>query len=161
MSITTLTYGVLPALALGFSILYGIGLVVYRLYISPLARFPGPKLAAATHWYQRYFDLIAKRHGGQFLWEIKRMHEEYGPIVRITPDELHIDDPDYWHEVYCNSTSTRPIDKQEKLRYRFGVPDALFSTPDSENHRRRRQAMANFFSRQRLREANGRLSSIV
>lgn len=161
MITTNITYGVLPAAVLASSILYGLGLVFHRLYLSPLAKFPGPKLAAATHWYQRYYDLVAKRHGGQFLWEIKRMHEKYGPIVRITPDELHIDDPDYWNEVYCNSTSAKPIDKQEKLRYRFGVPDAIFSTPDSENHRQRRQAMAGFFSKQRLRQANDRVGSLV
>jgi hypothetical protein len=54
---------------------------------------------------------VAKRHGGQFLWEIKRMHEKYGPIVRITLDELHVDDLEYWDEVYRNSTSAMSIDK--------------------------------------------------
>lgn len=143
------------------AILYSFGLVVHRLYFSPIAKFPGPKLAAATHWYQKYFDLVAKRHGGQFLWEIKRMHETYGPIVRITPDELHVDDPDFWPEVYCNNSAARPIDKQEKLRYRFGVPDAIFSTPGGEQHRVRRQAMAGFFSRQRLRESQDRVNHLV
>lgn len=140
---------------------YCMGLAFHRLYLSPLAKFPGPKLAAATHWYQRYFDLMALGTGGQFVMEIKRMHERYGPVVRITPDELHIDDPSYWSEIYCNSTTSKPIDKQAKLRHRFGVPDAVFSTPHAEQHRRRRQAMAPFFSKQRLRKANGRVGSLT
>jgi hypothetical protein len=45
--------------------------------------------------------------------DIKRMHEQYGLIVRIAADELHIDDPEYWQGVYCNNSRTRPIDKQE------------------------------------------------
>lgn len=54
---------------------YGVALVVYRLYFSPIAKFPGPKLAAATRWYETYYD-VWKR--GQFTFEIKKMHEKYG-----------------------------------------------------------------------------------
>ncbi|RYP51214.1 hypothetical protein DL768_003420 [Monosporascus sp. mg162] len=71
------------------------------------------------------------------------MHEKYGPIV------------------YCNSTTSKPIDKQANLKHRFGVPDAIFSIPHAEHHRQRRQALAPFFSKQRLREANGRLGSLT
>ncbi|KAF2685008.1 cytochrome protein [Lentithecium fluviatile CBS 122367] len=160
MSFVILRSVVLPAVFL-LAVVYCFSLTIYRMYFSPIAKFPGTKLAAITHWYQKYFDLVAKRHGGQFLWEIKRMHEKYGPVVRITPDELHIDDPEYWYEVYCNNSSTRPIDKQEKLRYRFGVPDAIFSTPDGEQHRSRRQAMAGFFSKQRLRTSQDRVNQLI
>ena len=54
---------------------YGIGLAYYRLYISPLAKFPGPKLAALTLWYEFYYDVILS---GQYTWRIGRMHEKYG-----------------------------------------------------------------------------------
>jgi len=55
--------------------LYGISLAIYRLWLSPLSKFPGPKLAALTLWYEFYFDVIKR---GKFAWEIKRMHEVYG-----------------------------------------------------------------------------------
>ena len=55
--------------------LYGITLVIYRLYLSPLAKYPGPKLTAATLWYEFYFDVVRR---GRFAWEVKRMHDVYG-----------------------------------------------------------------------------------
>ena len=54
---------------------YCVGLVIYRLLFHPLAKFPGPKLAAATDLYEYYFD-VAKQ--GMFIWEIQKMHEKYG-----------------------------------------------------------------------------------
>ena len=57
--------------------LYGIVLVVYRLFFSPLASVPGPKLAAATQYYETYYDLIAGG-GGNFTRQIKKMHDKYG-----------------------------------------------------------------------------------
>lgn len=41
------------------------------------------------------------------------MHEKYSPIMRIAPNELHVDDPDYWNNVYCNSTMASLIDKRQ------------------------------------------------
>ena len=48
---------------------------IYRLYFSPIARFPGPKLAALTFWYEFYYDVIKR---GKYTWEIGKMHEKYG-----------------------------------------------------------------------------------
>lgn len=63
-------------------LLYGISLVVYRLTVHELASFPGRKLAAATKWYEFYFDII-RGFGGQYAWEIDRMHEQYGQFLFV------------------------------------------------------------------------------
>jgi hypothetical protein len=57
-----------------------IGKIVYRLYFSPLARFPGPKLAAATSLYEFYYDFFKK---ATFCYEIERMHQVYGELSHI------------------------------------------------------------------------------
>jgi hypothetical protein len=54
---------------------YAVCLVVYRLVFHPLAKFPGPKLAAATLWYEFYYDVVKR---GQFTFKIKELHDKYG-----------------------------------------------------------------------------------
>ena len=71
-----------PTTIIVFFSLYALYGLVYRLYLSPLAKFPGPKLAGATYWYEFYFDVVKR---GQYVWEIKKMHEKYG----TTPYLLH------------------------------------------------------------------------
>lgn len=50
-------------------------LVVYRLYFSPIAGFPGPRIAAATGWYEFYYQFWLN---GQYIFEIEKMHQKYG-----------------------------------------------------------------------------------
>ncbi len=49
--------------------------VVKRLFLSPIARFPGPKIAGATFWYEFYFDVVKR---GRYFREIEKMHLKYG-----------------------------------------------------------------------------------
>lgn len=60
---------------LGLSTFYILGLVIYRLIFSPIAKFPGPKLAAVSGWYELYYDVV---HKGKYLFEIEKMHDKYG-----------------------------------------------------------------------------------
>ena len=87
-------------------LLYCTLLATYRLYLSPIAHFPGPKLAALSLWYEFYHDVV---RGGQYCFKISELHDQYGtnpfifcsfpgskctgPIIRINPYELHVRDP--------------------------------------------------------------------
>ena len=55
--------------------LYALGLAIYYLYFSELAGFPGPKIAAASEWYEFYYDCIKS---GKYIFEIEKMHKKYG-----------------------------------------------------------------------------------
>lgn len=62
-------------------VVYLLGVVINRLYLSPLAKFPGPRLAAATSWYEFYFDWWLQ---GRYILEIEKMHRKYGQYTRFS-----------------------------------------------------------------------------
>lgn len=57
---------------------YTVILVAHRLFLSPLAKFPGPKLAAVTSWYEFYHDYFRR---GKYVFKIKEMHDRYGEEI--------------------------------------------------------------------------------
>lgn len=71
------TTGRLALACAGLYILYSVCLSVYRLFLSPLAKVPGPRLAAVTAWVETYYECF-KAPGGQLMWAYQRWHEEYG-----------------------------------------------------------------------------------
>ena len=56
-------------------VVHKLGQIIYSVYLGPLSKFPGPKLAAATLWYEFYYDIIKT---GAYVWRVKDMHEKYG-----------------------------------------------------------------------------------
>jgi hypothetical protein len=83
---------------------------IYRLTLHPLARFPGPYIAGATSAYQAWFDL---KPSTSFVKKFPALHRKYGestegeklqilitagPIIRITPNQLHVHDLNAYNE---------------------------------------------------------------
>ncbi|KAF7713746.1 Uncharacterized protein PECH_008183 [Penicillium ucsense] len=67
-------------------------IALYRLLVHPLKKVPGPRLAAVTGLYEVFWIAWSCTSYDE---EIDRMHQIYGPIVRINPDEIHIQDDFY------------------------------------------------------------------
>ncbi|KAM5346025.1 hypothetical protein ACJZ2D_017222 [Fusarium nematophilum] len=62
-------------------VFHGIVLAIYRLFL-PLAGFPGSKVAAATGWYEFYYDVIDH---GRYYYKINQMHDKYGKLWAVHP----------------------------------------------------------------------------
>lgn len=54
------------------TVVYFLSFVLYRLFLHPLAKFPGPKLAAITRYYEAYYDIV---HNGQYTFKIAELHK--------------------------------------------------------------------------------------
>lgn len=62
-------------LLVGALVAYYCTLLFYRLFLHPLAHFPGPKLAAVSRWYEAYYDVVLS---GQYTSKIAELHKIYG-----------------------------------------------------------------------------------
>ncbi|KAK4465019.1 putative cytochrome P450 E-class, group I [Cladorrhinum samala] len=122
-------------------VLYLLTLAFYRLYLHPLAKFPGPKLAAVTRYYEAYYDIIKN---GQYTFRIAEMHKRYGPIVRISPYELHINDPSYFEKLYRHEGRWNKYDWAVDAQ---NAPGGIIFTPDHDQHKARRLPLNAYFSK--------------
>ncbi|KAL4780079.1 cytochrome P450 [Aspergillus varians] len=128
---------------------YLFGLALYRLTLHPLSKFPGPRYAALSCWHECYHDVYRQ---GKFIFWIEEQHKRYGPIVRITPDEVHILDADSWETVFAKAGR---VDKYGWMSSRFGNDSSVLTTAPDSLHRIRRAALNPFFSRQRILGVEG------
>jgi hypothetical protein len=120
--------------------LYSISIVVYQLFFHPLARFPGPKVAAATYWYEFYYDII-KKHGGQYMCKLKELHGKYGPIIRITSDKIQIQYPSWFGQLYVSAAAKAKRNRYPRANAANGSPASIASTIPHDLHRLRKNAL--------------------
>ncbi|KAM5354153.1 hypothetical protein ACJ41O_000803 [Fusarium nematophilum] len=89
-------------IALSLSLLL-ITIAIYRLSFHPLARIPGPKLAAVSsvwHAYHARNGLMARLG--------KTLHLKYGPVVRVGPNEVWFDTKEAFQAIYIATALSKP-----------------------------------------------------
>jgi len=74
-----------PFVLLGLATLITILLAAYRLAAHPLARFPGPRVAAVSGLFLFYHDVVL---GGKLHLELQRLHARYGDSYLDPPCHL-------------------------------------------------------------------------
>ncbi|CAI6241437.1 unnamed protein product [Periconia digitata] len=119
---------------------------VYNVYFHPLREFPGPILAKMTR-----LPLIRSHFQGKMYRYVIDLHEQYGSIVRIAPDELAITEPEAWKDIY----QAKPQLPKDPLSFTppLNGADTLF-TAQGATHQRMRRTLANAFSDKSLRQQN-------
>ncbi|OOQ89595.1 Trichodiene oxygenase [Penicillium brasilianum] len=131
--------------AFGAFTIYVVARCTYDLFFHPLRNFPGPKRAAIWSFYEFYYDVIKD---GTYLWEIEKMHQRYGPIVRINSRSLHIHDPEYFSTIYAGSG--RKVNKELSAVSGYTFPHSTISTLEHDLHRKRRAIVNPYFSKRAI-----------
>jgi cytochrome P450 len=111
---------------------YFISAAIYRLYLHPLSKFPGPSLWAAFR-----FPFVYNMWQGRLPYRIRELHDRYGTIVRTGPNELSFTHEDAWKDIYSKRESSRPPQWHGKLP---GVDANTLVSAPAPDHARFRKA---------------------
>ncbi|RDB27712.1 hypothetical protein Hypma_003306 [Hypsizygus marmoreus] len=120
-------------------------IAVYRLSPwHPLANYPGPTLAKLSKWWLAYWIGKGDRH-----LLLQRLHAQYGPWLRIGPNEISINIPAAVRPVYATMF---------RAPFYQGAPqdaDALVTTLSRAEHAHRLTAWNKAFMTESLRNFRG------
>jgi benzoate 4-monooxygenase len=105
---------------------------------ASLRDIPGPILARLTHLWYMYECRRCRRY-----LTVHRLHEVHGPLVRITPEQVSIADPEAIPIVYGHGTGTL---KSEYYDAFVSIERGLFNTRDRAQHTRKRKTVSHTFS---------------
>ncbi|KAI4162110.1 MAG: hypothetical protein LQ342_004280 [Letrouitia transgressa] len=117
---------------------------LYNIYFHPLAKYPGPRFAAAS-----ILPYVRKLVDGHMADWLLNLHSTYGDIIRIKPDELSYIGPGAWQEIYA-SRPQLPKSTIGLIPAHDGVPNLINQTNDAE-HARQRRILGQAFSDRALK----------
>ncbi|PSN70543.1 benzoate 4-monooxygenase cytochrome-like protein P450 [Corynespora cassiicola Philippines] len=130
-------YGALCASA---ALLFGTFKITYNLFFHPLRRYPGPKTWAATR-----LAWAVSMQSGNLHRRLHELHQEYGPIVRIAPNELSYIDARAWKDIFMSHTGDKVITKNGTWgKQPPGAPESIMSINEAAHTRHRRALMGAF-----------------
>ncbi|KAF4969066.1 hypothetical protein FSARC_3628 [Fusarium sarcochroum] len=147
MSLSTYHALILIAVVLASWTIYT---VVYRLYFHPLAKFPGPRLAACSQlWFVRTWS------SGRYPFLMRQLHDKYGDVVRISHNELSFRSATAYRDIYNHVSKDRSLFLKSDIFYILDPsglrPNILFAK-DPQDHREQRRSLSHAFSSKALRD---------
>ncbi|KAK5134636.1 hypothetical protein LTR08_006292 [Meristemomyces frigidus] len=118
-------------------------LLIYRIFVNPLNRFPGPWPARLSSLY-----MPTKLGNSDLYYKLQALHQKYGRIVRIGANDLSIIDPDVMETSFGVHSKVTKGDF-----YDMEAPfTSLQTTRSKTEHDKRRKVWAPAFSDKALRD---------
>lgn len=159
MAVIPLSAGLSLGQAIGLAtiavVLYHASNIIYNLKFHPLSSFPGPLVRGASRLPYTLSILNGRLHT-----DTAALHREYGPVVRVAPNELAFADPSSWKDVMGGGSKELAKWGEAYLIPEF-LPPHLQNTVDKEHHKMLRRAVAPGFSDQSLRAQEGLVAKYI
>ncbi|CAF9942779.1 MAG: hypothetical protein ALECFALPRED_010018 [Alectoria fallacina] len=136
--------------ALAISALYALfacGRAIYNIYFHPLAKFPGPKLLAAS--FIPYYWTVWL---GRLPYSAKELHDRYGPVVRLNPNCLTFNTAQSWKDVYGIRPGRIQLPKNRDALQEPEQFPSLIGVVNDGDHARVRGLLSPAFSDRAMRE---------
>ncbi|PMD40842.1 benzoate 4-monooxygenase cytochrome p450 [Hyaloscypha variabilis F] len=129
----------------------------YITFAHPLSSVPNASFLAPI---SRLLWALPSEYQGQITLDLPRLHEVYGPLVRIGPNEVSF----YSLDIYKAVHSVRsPFAKDPRVYGQF-VQDAhpaLFSITDAFEHSQRRRLMGQLFNQSKMNALEGMMTQHI
>ncbi|KZM22982.1 uncharacterized protein EKO05_0011200 [Ascochyta rabiei] len=127
---------------------------VHRIYFHPLSHIPGPFFSSVSSLWLHYHAYI-----GDEASSIHRLHLQYGPYVRVAPNEVDISDADAVQPIYVakGGFSKAPC----YANFDIDGHKTIFSTTSHDYRAPRAKAVVQLFSTKCLRENRDAISGCV
>ncbi|KIV99411.1 uncharacterized protein PV09_08950 [Verruconis gallopava] len=128
--------------------------VIYRVYFHPLSHIPGPlgaKISSLWLYRLTYYGIEAST--------LDSLHKQYGPAVRIAPNEVDISDGAAIHAIYVKGGGMM----KNKCYVNFDIEGfhTLFSATDPAHRAVRSKAVVSMFSQGNIREGKDVVQACV
>ena len=141
--------------------------IVYRITLHPLAKYPGPFLGKITDWYTEYhawkgdrhldFYQLHQKHGivNSSIENITNTKQRIGKIVRYGPNRLSINSNTALQEIYGPKANVEKSAVYSVFSGFFGLGTNSHSLINKDQHSRKRNILAQSLSDSAIKSMEG------
>ncbi|KAG8168201.1 hypothetical protein KVR01_003890 [Diaporthe batatas] len=145
LQVRTLSPSSICLLGLVTVTIYVLARCAHLLFFHPLAKYPGPRLAAVTQLWQLCISFT-----GRQCFIMTDLHRKYGDVVRVGPNSLSFATPQSYRDIYGHVTHG----KKRFLKTKWYEADEprIVRVRDPVAHAEQRRTLSHAFSARALRD---------